>query len=282
MSALPAGSPSLRILTWNLWWTFGPWEERQQAIRAVLRTESPDVVCLQETIAGSDQVEDLAGHLGCHWALSSIESRPHQGMANAILSRWPILTSRSVVLPSGEGRPSVRTVLVCQLDTPWGRWPVATTHLEHSFDASSVRLEQVDVVADVVREERAACDGELPVLIGGDFNAVPDSDEIRRMTGRSAVRHPHLVFADVWELRGSGPGHTWSSANPYLHDANWPNRRIDYLFVTWPRPKPAGHPIAVWLAGTEPVNGVMPSDHFAVVADLRVPELQARHGVEQV
>lgn len=264
--------PSMRILTWNLWWSFGPWVERQQAIRSVLAEENADVVCLQETIVGSDQVQDVARHLDMHCARSSIENRRGQGMANAILSRWPILASRTVLLPAGDGQPQVRTVLVCILDTPWGHWPVATTHLDHSFDGSGVRLEQVDVLADIVREERAAVQGALPMLIGGDFNAVPDSDEIRRLTGRTAVRHPQLVFADLWELQGSGDGHTWSSSNPYLADANWPNRRIDYLFVTWPRVKPAGHPIRTWLAGTSPVDGVMPSDHYAVVADLRVPE----------
>lgn len=267
----------MRILTWNLWWTFGPWQERQQAIQAVLEQQNADVLFLQETIPGEDQAASIARFLGFH----SVESVPKgegkaargsRGMSNAIVSRWPIVGSQTILLPSGEGRPRVRTALMCHLDTPWGIWPMATTHLDHSFDGSPVRLQQVDALADMVRDELERSESGLPVIIGGDFNAVPDSDEIRRLTGRSAVKHANLVFADMWELRGEGHGRTWDASNPYLHDANWPNRRIDYLFVTWPRPKPAGHPSRIWLAGHEPVDGVMASDHFAVVADVRVPE----------
>jgi len=38
--------------------------------------------------------------------------------------------------------------------------------------------------------------------------------------------------------------------------------------VSWPRPKPLGNPRRAWLAGVDPVDGVWPSDHAAVVVDL--------------
>ena len=66
-------------------------------------------------------------------------------------------------------------------------------------------------------------------------------------------------------------GHTWATANPYLADGAMPNRRLDYLLVSWPRPRPAGNPVRCWLAGTEAVDGVQPTDHYAVVADLVAP-----------
>lgn len=264
----------MRVLTWNLWWTFGP--KRHHAIEEILRRENADVLFLQETIEAEGQAETLAAALGLHVARTSLVEHGGRGMANAILSRWPILEPTQTLLPAAADRPKVRTILSGFLATPWGKWPVATTHLDHSFDASVIRLAQVDTVADVVHAAVRSIDGTLPAIIGGDFNAVPDSDEIRRLTGRSAVRHRGLVFADVWELRGEGRGNTWDGSNPYLADANWPNRRIDYLFVTWPRPKPAGHPERVWLAGSDPVDGVTASDHLAVVADLRVPAQSTR------
>ena len=38
----------MRVMTWNLWWRFGPWVERLPAIVAVVREQQPDVVLLQE------------------------------------------------------------------------------------------------------------------------------------------------------------------------------------------------------------------------------------------
>lgn len=256
----------MRILTWNLWWKFGPWEERQSAIEEVLRRQEADILFLQEVRITDGQAERLAEVLG----LPAVVSSGAREMGNALISRWPIINHGSVALPDHNGEPAYRRALHATIDTPWGPWPMICTHLDHRFDNSATRLKQVDAVADLALSLRAT--GELPVLIGGDFNAVPDSDEIRRLTGRSPVRHPNQVFNDMWELQGAGPGHTWSGLNPYLADANWPNRRIDYLFASWPRPKPAGHPRQVWLAGTGPIDGVQASDHFAVVADIDVPE----------
>ena len=108
--------------------------------------------------------------------------------------------------------------------------------------------------------------------MGADLNAVPWSDEVRLLTGASAVPVPGLAFTDCWEHAGDGsPGWTWAATNPYLADSAMPNRRLDYLLVSWPRPRPAGNPVRCWLAGVEPVAGVQPSDHHAVVADLVTP-----------
>jgi hypothetical protein len=68
---------------------------------------------------------------------------------------------------------------------------------------------------------------------------------------------------------------TWCGANPYTADSAWPNRRLDYLMVSWPRPKPTGNPCAIAVAGDRPVeidgDQVWPSDHSAVVVDLVTP-----------
>jgi hypothetical protein len=83
------------------------------------------------------------------------------------------------------------------------------------------------------------------------------------------------VFSDSWEQSGDGPGWTWSRDNPYSSDSAWPNRRLDYLLVSWPRPKPIGNPVAARLVGADAVvvDGVpvWPSDHAAVVADVQTP-----------
>ena len=45
------GTPGhLRVMTWNLWWRFGPWAQREVAIRSIVQAQSPDVLLLQEVL----------------------------------------------------------------------------------------------------------------------------------------------------------------------------------------------------------------------------------------
>ena len=256
----------MRVMTWNVWWKFGPYAERQPAIGRVLATENPDVLMLQEVSRDDEQAQRIAHELGFHVVIT----QDRWPMANAILARWPLRDVEQISLPGLDGADGPRRFLTAIADTPTGAWPLGCTHLAHRFDESDVRSVQVDAIADHVLERRGDPTKDHPMIVGGDFNAVPDSDEIRRLTGRTSVRHRNLVFNDVWEQCGEGAGHTWSGANPYQSEANWPNRRIDYLFVTWPRPKPIGHPRRAWLAGIDAVDGTQPSDHYAVVADFVV------------
>ncbi|MCW2913336.1 MAG: hypothetical protein JWN52_1404 [Actinomycetia bacterium] len=109
-----------------------------------------------------------------------------------------------------------------------------------------------------------------PVFVCGDLNTGPDSEEIRMLTGRSGVAAPNLVFYDAWEMAGDGgPGTTWSNDNPWAAPALFPDRRIDYVLSAWPRPGGAGHPVRCEVVGKEPVDGVLPSNHYCVLADLR-------------
>ena len=261
-------------MTWNLWWRFGPWEQRQPAIDAVVAEQRPDVLLLQEVWSVSDEsvAHRLAELLGGHAALTADRrSSTGVGFHNAIVSRWPLRDVDERVLPKLDGTPSHRRILVGDVATPWGAWPFASTHLDYQFDQSATRQAQVAAVLDTVVERRGVPERDLPVVIGGDFNAIPDSDEIRMVTGRSAPPRPGVLLSDCWEHVGDGPGLTWRRDNPHQVDTAWPQRRLDYVFVSWPRPKPVGNPVAAWLAGVEPVDDVVPSDHAAVVVELRTP-----------
>ena len=130
---------------------------------------------------------------------------------------------------------------------------------------------QLDEIATMVDRERADPRSSYPPIVMGDLNAVPDSDEMRRMTGLAPPARSGLVFTDAWARVGEGSGATYSATNPYVVDSAWPERRLDYVLVGWPRPRPAGNPITARLFGTEPVDGVVASDHYGVVADLHGP-----------
>ena len=80
---------------------------------------------------------------------------------------------------------------------------------------------------------------------------------------------PSHRFHDAWRSAGEGPGYTWRNENPYAVVDLEPDRRIDYVLVGWPREGGRGHVVAADVFGTDPVDGVHPSDHAGVVAELR-------------
>ncbi len=123
-------------------------------------------------------------------------------------------------------------------------------------------------LCDFVLERRR--DSGFPPIITGDFNAGPDSTEIRYVSGLHALDGRGVSFRDAWKFAGDpGPGATWSSRNPWTHGLLEPDRRIDYVLAGWPRRGGAGHVTSCRLVGTEPVDGVHPSDHYGVLAELR-------------
>jgi len=266
----------LRLMTWNLWWRFGPWEQRQAGIAQLIEQVAPDILGLQEVWVeqdGANQAEILAERLGgYHVAHGELRYRDGLAFTNAILSRWPFERVEEIPLPRADGTDSFRRAIATSIRAPFGTVPMFTTHLTYQPDHSAERVAQVATLAQSIDRLCPDPEGQFPALLTGDFNAVPDSDEIRTLTGRSAVHVPNLLFNDVWDISGDGsPGHTWCSSNPHLVDSFWPRRRLDYLFVRWPRTKPIGNPVAAHLAGHEPIGGVFPSDHYAVWADLRTP-----------
>ncbi len=63
--------------------------------------------------------------------------------------------------------------------------------------------------------------------------------------------------------------HLLGNANPYVAVELEPNRRIDYIPVGWPEARGDGHVLDCIATGKEPVDDVWPSDHHAVLAELR-------------
>jgi endonuclease/exonuclease/phosphatase family metal-dependent hydrolase len=115
--------------------------------------------------------------------------------------------------------------------------------------------------------ERVA--GAAPAILLGDFNALPDSEEI------GLVRE--AGFADAFALAGSREGITWDeerNANIQLQHRAYPDeipqdpasKRIDYIFVRGPG-------LRVTRAGVvldRPTAGQHSSDHYGVLAEIEV------------
>lgn len=254
----------MRVVTWNLGWRFGDWEPRQPAIEAVLADTDADVVAVQETWPA--QLDKLADRLGMFWSFSGRQPSGNieHGFGNGILTRSPVRRSEEITLPALDG-PAYRSALLVELagDVPA---VVATTHLAHRFNETATRTTQLAALSRFIEECAGVSSG--PVLLVGDLNAVPDSDEIRRLTGRSTPYLDGTIWSDAWEQVGDGAGWTWSATNPLAAESKWPNRRLDYVLSRWPRDGTVGDPVAARLIGSEPIRGIMASDHFGVLVDV--------------
>jgi endonuclease/exonuclease/phosphatase family metal-dependent hydrolase len=270
----PLAAGTVRVLTWNLWWRHGPWEERLPAILEAVAALDPDVACFQEVWVDEASGDTLAGRIGerlggFHHVGSARLTVDGITFGNAVVSRWPILGHEVLDLPAPAESEELRTCLRADVDTPDGPVQLYSTHLNWRFDESHVRQEQVRAICRFVA---AAPPRSFPPVLCGDFNAAPDSDEIRMLTGRAAVPVPKLVFHDAWEVAGApgDPGFTWSNEDPFARLDLEPDRRIDYVLVGWPKAGGRGHVRSCEVVGTEPVGGIVPSDHHGVLATLRI------------
>ncbi len=275
----------MRGVTWNVQGRGGQWEQRHDAIATTLTDLAADVVMLQESWVepnGQTQAAVLADRLG----LSSLTAAELAGfdrypaaaywVVNAILTRWPCRTIRAIPLLDEHRNSTWRHVLIAAVDRPdaeGGAFLVAGTHLEHGLDRSPTRTAQLHHLVSELADLLGGSDRwstQLPAIVGGDFNAVPWSEEMRRATGAATPYVPGFVLVDAWDACGrTERGDTWSSSNSLVpRRAVHPNRRLDYITTTFPRQRSRGSFQACDLAGIAAVNGVQPSDHYAVVAEV--------------
>jgi endonuclease/exonuclease/phosphatase family metal-dependent hydrolase len=256
---------SLQVLTWNLGGRSRPWPERQAVIVAILGEIGADIIGLQEVRSAPDRQlgAELAGNLGMYCAASS----PHDGITgNAVLSRWPIGASESMVLTPAQA-PEGRTVLYAEVDAPLGPVPFFTTQLSSAPEDSALRCAQVRRVAGFVA---ARAEQTFPPIVTGDLNAEPDADEVRLLCGhKTAPVVPGQVLVDAWRYaEEQAPEVTWDRANPYVLATHEPSARIDYVLVGRPGPCGEGHVKRTRRVADEAIDGIWPSDHAGVLVEL--------------
>jgi len=259
----------IRVATLNIWNRMGPWEERLVAIRKEVERLQPDVMGLQEVLVlpehAFDQARAIADELGYHVAFGRSPDAEPYTMGNAILSRWPIARTFTFGLP---GTDEHRCLVFAEIDSPVGKIPFFSTHLNWKFDESDVRQLQVRAIARFVDANRGKATS-YPAIVVGDFNAEPDSDEIRFLRGLGSLGGRSVHFHDVFGHVGKGPGVTFSLKNPYAALLREPDRRIDYIWVRGGDERFRGEPLAAHVAFDAPVGEAYPSDHFGVFAELR-------------
>jgi endonuclease/exonuclease/phosphatase family metal-dependent hydrolase len=200
---------TVRVVTWNVWGLYGPWQEREAAIEATLHVARADVLVLTESWSKNhdSQCTRLADSLGLRYhCFSGVPAQEDEAALSgvAVMSRWPIQRESSYTC--GAAR-----VQFAELAGPRG--PIQVFGLVMDawwFDQSEARQRAIQQLLSCIDELQ----NRAPLVLCGDFNADPDSDEIRMLTGRMAAPVPGLSFYDAWEVAGLTPGHTWSNSNP--------------------------------------------------------------------
>ncbi|MBA3459287.1 MAG: endonuclease/exonuclease/phosphatase family protein [Deltaproteobacteria bacterium] len=278
---------NLRVVTLNLWGTEAPLDRRLSLALVQLRELAPDVICLQEVRpldgrSGRTTADFLAEGLGmsAHYAAAvTWDDGAHPKLSAgqeglAIIAKQIIDTA---VLPLPHPRPiDARLLLSAQVATDGSPIWIHTTHLHYRLDDGVAREDQVVAVDEAIRARRT--DTSPPQILCGDFNATPDSDEIRFLRGLTTLAGRRTHFQDAWlRTHPSDVGITWSSENRLTRPLRSLDidRRIDYIFVTSRKKDGRGtiHSCEVALTerdGSDDETSICASDHYAVVADIQV------------
>lgn len=279
----------LRVVTINLWGVASPLELRMNLLARRLGELDPDVILMQEVRvedSGFHQAKEITTLLGPDWRFQyapAVRGRegtwgvgtPGGEEGLAIVSRQPIAEWKELELP--EPKPTERRILLSArlaFDDGAPVW-CHTTHLNWRLTDGITREKQVVAIDQELRTQHPK---EALHIVGGDFNAAPDTDEIRFLTGRHTLEGRRTHYQDAYARAGShrGPGWTWAKGNTHTEKLAWleRDRRIDYIFVSTERPDGRGRILDARVVLNQPDEaGVFASDHYGVMTDLQLRPL---------
>jgi endonuclease/exonuclease/phosphatase family metal-dependent hydrolase len=265
---------TLRVMSLNLWNDRGDVTQRLQAALAAIKLLDVDAIGLQEVReahGGLRQAQQIAAALDAKSIFAAADARsPSGAIGNAVVSRLPMRLLGETMLPA-DGRDP-RVAVAVELQTRYGAFCFVTTHLTWEMEASPIRERQV-VALDAFARPFAR---SLPSVMTGDFNASPDADAIRFLTGRKSLDGQGTYWRDAWaRIHPHDDGYTWSARNPQVVRLVERNRRIDYIFVGPLADDGRGAIVDARVVLDQPdKDGVFPSDHFAVFAEIALEPVE--------
>lgn len=283
----------LVVATYNIQYGLGT-DGRFDITRIADAVAGADIILFQEVSqnwqrnAGEDQVAALAERLNRYVVFGSTfdmdASTQEDGrvvnrrktFGNMVASRWPILSSRTQSLPKRALPDTMdvqRCVVEAVIETPVGGLRAYSVHLSHISPGQ--RMPQIEVLEDFIRRgaydarpfDGVAPDGwaedcvftplPKPLLLGGDFNCTPDSEEYARLCGEWTEKRGRLrradQLADTYAVAGHDP---FAPSTFHTKDAAF---KIDHLLAT---PDLAAVVTKSWIA-----TDVIASDHYPMFAE---------------
>jgi endonuclease/exonuclease/phosphatase family metal-dependent hydrolase len=236
------GVCELRIASYNIHgglptWTSNAKRQMASRIAQVIEEIDADVVALQEVPLGGSETPDVLSHLREATGMFAVEGptldSPKRRYGNAVLSRFPVRAARTLDLSFHRREP--RGALDADIECGGGVIRIVATHLGLSASERSTQ----------VRTLLAAFDNsELPVILLGDINEW----FVRGRALRTLVSH----------FRRAPAPRTFPTFCPIF--------ALDRIWM-----HPGEYLIDVTVHRT-PLARVA-SDHYPLVADIRVPAM---------
>jgi endonuclease/exonuclease/phosphatase family metal-dependent hydrolase len=270
----------LRVLTLNVL-TFasadGP--ARHAVLRSLIRDLDADVIALQEVTRSHDfdQATDLLGT--GHTVIDLPGGDPRFGV-ECLAARLPITEVHTLDRLIAQGHRAHAAAI--EVTAPGNLGTVVVVHHKGTYELDLEHVREQQAVAtgrfveDLLRDRPG-----MPVVMLGDFNAAPDAASMRYLTGRQSLGGHSIRYEDAWEaVHGDEPGHTFTPRNPLVRAGQMPlerGRRIDHILIRSGRHGALLDVGACHRVLSDPVNGVQPSDHFGLLAELRRPHHPPGH-----
>ncbi|MCD7099983.1 endonuclease/exonuclease/phosphatase family protein [Stenotrophomonas sp. MMGLT7] len=235
------------------------WEVRREAMVALLRERRPDVVGTQELVR--EQADYLVRHLpGYRWfgtGRSGDDSDEHMGVLYDP-ARLEVIESGDFWLSDtpdtagsiswGNIMPRMVTWALFERRSDRRRFYLFNTHLPYRDQDEPARVRS----AGLILSRLHALPAGIPVVVTGDFNTMPASPTHRAFTAQ-------LADARESARRREGPAATF---NGFGDEAR---NRIDWILVR-------GFRVERFATLADRPHGILPSDHFPVVAELHWPD----------
>jgi len=259
-------TPPLCVMTYNLRYASpnppNAWPARRPLVREVIQSVAPDVLGTQEGLYA--QLKDLASDLPEFEWIGLGREGGSKGEFMAVFFRktrleplafdhfW-LSDTPGVISSTTWGNSNRRMVTWIRFRdrATGGEFFLFNTHFDHQIQLAREKS------ADLVRQRVTALDTKLPVILIGDFNAAAETNRAYQiLTGEQ-------FFTDAWLTARARRGEGVGTFNDFkVAVPNGP--RIDWILTRGQ--------VAVERAEilTFSRNGQFPSDHFPMIAWLRL------------
>ncbi len=218
-----------------------------ERIARVIARHRPDVIALQELDVGRarsqgmDQVQKVAKYLEMKYHFHPVLCQEAEQYGNAILSRYPVTLIKVATLP-GLHDQEPRGAMWVQIEFQNIGVHVINTHL-----SIWPRERMLQVKALLSEQWIGQHDHRTPLVLCGDFNAMPGSSSYKRICQK--LKDSQTL------LNGHQPFRTWFG--------RYPVSQIDHVFVN---PQLKVHAASVPHTSLDKVA----SDHLPLIVDLKM------------